>query len=221
MNIKSIRTAAIGMALGLAGVAAQAQFGGNTCTSVAGTYPAQTPLSGSMTISALAKYGNYPAQACANIALGAGFTSLTFDFTYSAATTFNNVVIPASASTCSGVEVQLNGGPVHSAATGRGTFPISLTGGSPTGTFSATGFAQADNLQVSVGGQTFTVSTPLQQFAATVTLNADGSSDTDICLTGAGMQATVNGAPTTLPAPVWACINPPSDPKQRIRYKAC
>ena len=63
VNIKSIRTAAIGMALGLAGVAAQAQFGGNTCTSVAGTYPAQTPLSGSMTISALAKYGNYPAQA--------------------------------------------------------------------------------------------------------------------------------------------------------------
>lgn len=216
------KSIAIIAALGLNALAAHAQFStGNTCVSVAGTYAAQAPLSGSLTLAPLAKYGNYPAQVCTNVRLGAGFTSLAMDYTYTAASIFNNVVVPASSSTCLGMDVRLNGGPVYSAAMGQGNFAISLTGASPTGTMVATGFAQADNLQVTTGGQTFSISTPLQQFAATVTLNADGSSDTEMCITGAGVNATVNGVPTALPAPIWQCINPPSDPKQRIRYKAC
>ena len=42
--MNSIKPLAAALCLGLAGTAAQAQFGGNTCTSVAGTYPAQAPL---------------------------------------------------------------------------------------------------------------------------------------------------------------------------------
>lgn len=210
---------AIGMLLGLASVAAQAQFStGNTCVSVAGTYPASAPLSGSLTMAPLTKYGNYPAQVCTNVSLGAGFTSLAMQYTYSTATTFNDIVVPSSSSNCLGAEVRLNGGPIHSAAQGSGSFALSAA---PTGTMQATGFAQADNLQVTVGGNTFVVNTPLQQFAATITLNADGSSDTEMCITGGGVNATVNGVPTTLSAPIWQCINPPSDPKQRIRYRAC
>lgn len=218
MKTKSIKPFAIAAMLALISVAAQAQFGASTCTPIAGTYPATAPLSGSLTMAPLAKYGNYPAQVCTNIGVGAGFTSISVDYTYSVATTFNSIVVPATTSTCLGAEVRLNGGPVHSAARGTGSFALSAT---PTGTMQATGFAQADNLQVTVGGQTFVVNTPLQQFAATITLNADGSSDTEMCITGGGVNATVNGAPTTLSAPIWQCINPPSDPKQRIRYKAC
>ena len=210
---------ALAALLGLASIAANAQFStGNTCVSIAGTFPAPAPLSGSLTMSPLTKYGNYPAQVCTNIGLGGGFTSMSVQYTYSTATTFNSIVIPATSSNCLGAEVRLNGGPVHSAAQGSGSFALSAA---PTGTMQATGFAQADNLQVTVGGNTFVINTPLQQFSATVTLNADGSSDTDMCITGAGVNATVNGVPTTLSAPVWQCINPPSDPKQRIRYRAC
>lgn len=220
--MKIFQPIAIATVLSLTTLSAQAQFGtGNTCTTVAGTVPSVAPLSGSVTLAPLAKYGNYPAQVCANLSLAANFSSMSMDYMYTAAMTFNSVVVPASSSTCLGAEVRINGGPVHAAAQGRGNFAISLTGAPPTGTMVATGFAQADNLQVSVGGQTFVVTTPLQQFAATITLNADGSSDTEMCITGAGVNAIVNGLPTTLPAPVWQCINPPSDPKQRIRYKAC
>lgn len=217
-----LRPILIASLLGMSSISTWAQFStGNTCISVAGTYPTQAPMSGSLTLAPLVRYGNYPAQVCTSLALGAGFTSMTVDYLYTAATTFNAVVVPSTSSTCLGAEVRLNGGPVHSAAQGRGNFAISLTGAPPTGSMAATGFVQTDNLEVTVGGQTFVINTPLQQFAATITLNADGSSDTEMCISGGGVSATVNGAPTTLTAPVWQCINPPSDPRQRIRYRAC
>ncbi len=199
-----------------------AQSLGNTCVPITGTHALMAPMTGTITFGPLTRYGNSPAQVCTNVALGAGFTSLSMDYLYTAATTFNAVTVPATSSTCLGLEVKLNGGPIYSAAQGRGNFALSLSGTPPTGTIQASGFAQAENLQVTVGGQTYTISTPLHQFAATVTLNADGSSDTEMCIPNAGVGATVNGAPAQLSAPIWQCINPPTaDPKQRVRYRAC
>jgi hypothetical protein len=206
----------------LGSVSVFAQSLGNTCVSIAGTHSVTAPMTGSITFGPLTRYGNNPAQVCTNITLGAGFTSLSMDYLYTTATTFNAVTIPTTSSNCLGAEVKLNGGPIYSAAQGRGSFAISLSGAAPTGTMQATGFAQAENLQVTVGGQTYSISTPLHQFAATVTLNADGSSDTELCIPNTGVAATVNGAPAQLSAPIWQCINPPAaDPKQRVRYRAC
>jgi hypothetical protein len=73
MNMKSIQPIAIAALLCLGSTAAQAQFGASTCVPIAGTFPAPAPLSGSLTMAPLAKYGNYPAQVCTNIGVGAGF----------------------------------------------------------------------------------------------------------------------------------------------------
>lgn len=190
---------------------------GRTCTPSAGTFNIPAPGSGSFTVGPLAAYGNLPSQTCVDFSVAPTFTTLTMSIQSTDATTYNN----ATYSAC-GTTIRMNGGPVYSASVGQGSFALGTS--APTGSFEATGYTRVDNLTVTVGGQAFNISAPLQQFRTRVTLNADGTQDVLVC-TGAGVNTSINGAAQALPANIWQCLQPGAGgavPNTvRVRYEAC
>ncbi len=199
------------------GATAQVPGLGNTCTPSTGTVAMPAPGSGSFTYGALAAYGNIPSQTCVNVSVAPTFTSVNMAITSTEAITYNNISFPAC-----GTTVSMNGGPVYSAFTGTGSFAL---GASLSGSFEATGYTRMDNVTLTVGGQSFNVSSPLQQFRTRVTVNANGTQDVVIC-TGAGVATSVNGITQTLPASVWQCLQPgvsggSNSSTTRVRYETC
>ena len=200
---------AAALAFGFLG-SAHAQFGGNTCVSLVTANQAMpAPATGTMSITNLDKYG-VPAQACTNMTLN-GTTSMNFEMTIATALRYNNVTMPA----CQGLAFGLNGGPVYSYTRANGSFALT---GSMTGTFNMDALSQIDNLTVSLGGQNYTVNAGVSQFKARVVMNADGTQDVTMCMPAGGVPASINGSTMGVPAAIWQCVSPQSDPKVRVRY---
>ena len=200
-------------------VAAMAQFDGKTCTTIPTTttnIPA--PGSGSMTVGPLTKF-NLPANVCATV--GFTGTAISYDYTTTLATTYNNAKFPSS---CAGIEYGLSGGPVYSAVTGKGNFAFNLANptAAVTGTIKATSLSMTENLTLSAGGSNFVINTGLLSFNTDVTINADQSIDIKVCTPRGGVPSTVNGSNFTIPNSVWKCLAaPPAGSAQanvRITY---
>jgi hypothetical protein len=209
----------IGLLLG-ATTPASAQvpgLGAPMCVDIKGTSNVGAPGTGSITISNLDKYG-VPATACTTLNLSADMTSFSFSSENAAATTFNNVTYPS----CAGLPVPytLSGGPVYSYSVANGN--LSVAGEAMTGTVTVSGLSQTDNLRISLGGSTYTINSEIESYNATTTFNADGSSDTRICVPPGGMRATLDGAAVHVPAELWQCLaTPATDPKFRVHYVNC
>lgn len=192
-------------------------LGAPICADIKGTTDVGAPGSGTITISDLDKYG-VPAKSCTTLNLSSSMTNFSFSSESASATTFNNVTYPS----CAGLPLPytLSGGPVYSYSVANGN--LSVAGEAMTGTVSVSGLSQTDNLRISLGGSTYTMNTGVESYNATTTFNADGSSDTRICVPQGGMRATLDGSAVNVPAELWQCLAAPSpDPKFRVHYVNC
>jgi len=179
------------------------------------------PQTGSMTISALTGYGNYPAQACINMDLLANPMAIvnggTIPYTLqtSLAVKYNNVTTP----NCAGLNMTLNGGPVQTYIDSAGSVSYSPATQTVSGTMNTTYYVDVNTLNVSANGQNYTVDTPLQKYTATTTFSGNKSS-THVCLkaAGGGIGATVNGQPFTIPPSIWSCLDSRNDPNTVVVF---
>lgn len=194
-----------------------AQFAGLSCTPVpTATTAVPAPGSGSITVEPLTKFG-LPAQTCATV----GFTgsAVSFDYTATLATRYDNAKFPSS---CAGIEYVLNGGPTYTAVTGKGNFALNFANPSAavTGTLNATSFTLTENLTLTAAGSSFVINTGLLSFNSTVTINADQSVDIRVCTPKGGVPATVNGVNFTVPNNIFQCIAEPpgaQTPQNNVR----
>lgn len=175
------------------------------CGSIAGTFNMAAPSSGSITISPLSKYGNFPANACITMSgdmmtLATG-GSINYKLATAMAINYNNVSVPAS---CYGAGFAVNGGPVHSYIVADGVVNVGPGGQNISGTTNATVYMDVDNLSVTLNGATYMVDTGLETMRAITTFSGNTSS-TKICLSN-GLRSTVNGQPMVLPANLWQCV---------------
>ena len=218
MRVPSFRKLSLfaGAAMCLPGMAL-AQFEGKTCVptpSATATVPA--PGSGTVSIQPLSKFG-LPAQVCATV--GFGGSGISFDYTATLATTYQNANFPSS---CAGIAFGLNGGPTYSASSGKGNFALNLANPTAiTGTLEATALSITENLTLTAGGQSFVINTGLLSYKSFVTINADQSVDIKVCTPRGGVPATVNGANLSIPTNIWQCVAQPTaaQPNVRVTYQ--
>ncbi|OYU44052.1 MAG: hypothetical protein CFE44_15030 [Burkholderiales bacterium PBB4] len=204
-------------AMCLPGVAL-AQFEGKTCVPTpSATAAVPAPGSGSISIQPLSKFG-LPAQVCATV--GFSGTSISYDYTATLATTYQNASFPSA---CAGIAFGLNGGPTYSAISGKGNFAFNLANPTAaiTGTLEATALSITENLTLSAGGQSFVINTGLLSYKSFVTINADKSVDIKVCTPKGGVPATVNGTNKSIPTNVWQCVAQPTaaQPNVRVTYQ--
>ena len=188
-------------------VVAMAQFEGKTCTPVpAATTNIPAPGSGTMSVGPLTKFG-LPANVCSTLG-GYSASGISFDYTTTLATTYNNAKFPSS---CAGVEYGLSGGPIYTAVTGKGNFAFNAANptAAVTGTIKGTSFSLTENLTLSAGGASFLINTGLLAFNTDVTINADQSIDIKICTPRGGVPVTVNGSNFSVPSSIWQCLAAP------------
>ena len=196
---------------------ALAQFEGKTCVPTpSSTTAVPAPGSGTVSIAPLSKFG-LPATVCATV--GFSGTSISFDYTATLATTFQNAKFPS----CSGVSFGLNGGPTYSAVSGKGNFAFNLANptAAVTGTMEATALSMTENLTLTAAGQSFVINTGLLSYKSFVTVNADQSVDIKVCTPRGGVPATVNGANMSIPTSIWQCVAQPTaaQPNVRVTYQ--
>lgn len=197
--------------------AAMAQFEGKTCVPTpSSTTAIPAPGSGTVSIAPLSKFG-LPATVCATVSVSG--TSISFDYTATLATSFQNAKFPS----CSGVEFGLNGGPTYSAVTGKGNFAFNFANPTAaiTGTFEGTALSMTENLTLTAAGQSFVINTGLLSHKSFVTINADKSVDVKVCTPRGGVPATVNGASLNIPTSIWQCVAQPTaaQPNVRVTYQ--
>lgn len=192
-----------------------------TCTAIPSTtFNMTAPSTGSITMTPLTGYNNYPAQLCVNMTLTDPMAilnggSIPYTMQASLGVTYNNVTTPG----CSTGNFTINGGPVQSYIDASGSVTYNPSTSSVSGTVNATYYIDVNNLNVTLNGSTYAVDTPLQQFTSTTTFSGN-TSTTRVCTrnAGGGISATLNGQPYNIPASVWQCINASDDPNHVVIF---
>ncbi len=205
-NVSLLRTSAVACMAILSMPAMAIVGGGQMCVPTpSATVDVPAPGSGSISIEPLSRF-NAPAQICTQVGLTA--SGIDFDYSASLATRFNSARFP---SVCAGVSYGLNGGPVYAYTAGKGAFALNLSNPTAiTGSFQASSYSFVENLTLSVGDTSYRLDTDVQEFRATVTLNADQSVDVKICTPRGGVPVKVNGQSTQVPASIWQCLVAPA-----------